>query len=406
MATFFIFGLLYLHSSEKYCPNGNFFYFMNAPQSLSFWERESFFTPFDFVVIGSGIVGLSTAFSLREKNKSARIAIVERGVLPSGGSTRNAGFACFGSVGELLDDLKTHSEPQLLDLIAMRYEGLLKLREKIGDKALRYEARGGNEIFKTNEANYYKECKHAIPYFNALLEKNLKLTTVFSEQKTPKSFKNCLPLQIHNAAEGQINTGAMMTALLKKAQQKNIIVFNGLEIVHLETTSKSVNLHTRQGWHFESQKVCVTTNAFTKSLLPDLNIEPARNQVLVTAPIKNLGFKGCFHYDKGYFYFRNVGNRVLIGGGRHLFREQENTDQFGTTENIRTVLENLLHEVVLPDEKNIEITDAWSGILGLGSEKKPILQKINDRIFVGVRMGGMGVAIGSAVGEKLAALAN
>ena len=40
----------------------------------------------------------------------------------------------------------------------------------------------------------------------------------------------------------------------------------------------------------------------------------------------------------------------------------------------------------------------------MGDEKKPILKQINERIFVGVRMGGMGVAIGSAVGEKLAAL--
>ena len=377
---------------------------MNTPQTLSFWERETFFKPFDYVVIGSGIVGLSTALCLREKNKKARIAIVERGVLPSGGSTRNAGFACFGSVGELLDDLKTHTETELLNLIAFRYEGLIKLRERIGDKALQYEALGGNEIFKSDEGEYYKECTAAIPYFNDLIEKNLKLTSVFSVQNVPISFKNCLPHQIHNRDEGQINTGAMMQALLKKAQQKNIFIFNGLDIVHLETYANCVKLHTRQGWHFESAIVCVTTNAFTKSLLPELNIQPARNQVLVTAPIKNLGFTGCYHYDKGYFYFRNIGNRVLIGGGRHLFREQENTELFGNTENIRIVLENLLREVVLTNEKTIEITDSWSGILGMGDEKKPILKKINDRIFVGVRMGGMGVAIGSAVGEKLVAL--
>ncbi len=377
---------------------------MNAPQTLSFWERETFFKPFDFVVIGSGIVGLNTALCLREKNKKARIAIVERGVLPSGGSTRNAGFACFGSVGELLDDLKTHTESELLDLIAFRYEGLLKLRERVGDRALKYEPLGGNEIFKSDESDYYKDCVAATPEFNALLEKNLKLKNVFSELRAPISFKNCLPHQIHNNAEGQINTGAMMQSLLKLAQQKNIAIFNGLDIIDLETNTNCVRLHTRQGWYFESQKVCVTTNAFTKSLLPELNIQPARNQVLVTAPIKNLGVAGCYHYDKGYFYFRNVGKRVLIGGGRHLFREQENTELFGNTENVRTVLENLLREVVLPNEKNIEITDAWSGILGMGSEKKPILQKINERIFVGVRMGGMGVAIGSAVGEKLAAI--
>ncbi|MGZ5243758.1 MAG: hypothetical protein ACXWW0_07675 [Bacteroidia bacterium] len=37
---------------------------------LSFWERESFLH-YDIIIIGSGIVGLSTAISLKEKFRSA-----------------------------------------------------------------------------------------------------------------------------------------------------------------------------------------------------------------------------------------------------------------------------------------------------------------------------------------------
>jgi len=40
----------------------------------------------------------------------------------------------------------------------------------------------------------------------------------------------------------------------------------------------------------------------------------------------------------------------------------------------------------------------WSGILGVGTQKKPIIKKTHDRLVVAVRMGGMGVAIGSSVG--------
>jgi hypothetical protein len=40
--------------------------------------------------------------------------------------------------------------------------------------------------------------------------------------------------------------------------------------------------------------------------------------------------------------------------------------------------------------------------MAFGKNKFPLLIKQSDRIFLGVRMGGMGVAIGSEIGEQLA----
>ena len=45
--------------------------------------------------------------------------------------------------------------------------------------------------------------------------------------------------------------------------------------------------------------------------------------------------KGAFHYDEGYVYFRNIDNRVLLGGGRNLAKA-ETTDVFGTTNLFKT----------------------------------------------------------------------
>ena len=44
----------------------------------------------------------------------------------------------------------------------------------------------------------------------------------------------------------------------------------------------------------------------------------------------------------------------------------------------------------------------WSGIMAFGKNKKPIVEKISDNVVIGARLGGMGVAIGSLVGEKVA----
>ncbi len=37
--------------------------------------------------------------------------------------------------------------------------------------------------------------------------------------------------------------------------------------------------------------------------------------------------------------------------------------------------------------------------MGVGTEKKPIIKKISPNVVCAVRMGGMGVAIGSFVGQ-------
>ena len=66
---------------------------------LSFWEKD-FFIAYDHIVVGSGIVGLSTAIAIKEKQPNSRVLVLERGIFPTGASTKNAGFACFGSLSE------------------------------------------------------------------------------------------------------------------------------------------------------------------------------------------------------------------------------------------------------------------------------------------------------------------
>ena len=128
---------------------------------------------------------------------------------------------------------------------------------------------------------------------------------------------------------------------------------------------------------------------------------PARAQVLVTKPIENLSIKGTFHFDEGYFYFRNIDDRILFGGGRNLDFETETTREFGQTHKVQEELERLLKQVILP-QTPFEIDRRWSGILGVGKQKSPIVKPMSDNVYAGVRLGGMGVAIGTLIGRRLA----
>jgi gamma-glutamylputrescine oxidase len=380
--------------------------FSNSTQNrLSYWESSVFLQPGQTLVLGSGIVGLNAALRLRELDPQRPIVVIDRGALPSGASTKNAGFACFGSMTELLDDLAQRPASEVWALVERRFRGLQRLREKLGDQAIRYEALGGYEVFRAEEKAIFEACREQIAAFNreAKAITGLKETYVLANENLPRMGFAGVENLILNRGEGQINTGWMMKNLLQRALNSGIQVLNGVEITQLNHDTSGVYLQTTEGWHLQFADAIVATNGFARRLLPDLPVTPARNQVLVTEPIAHLPFKGCFHYDRGYFYFRDIDGRILLGGGRNLDPQTEQTDEFGHTELIRNSLLNLLETVILPGQK-VQVAQWWSGILGLGADKSPIIRKLGPRLTVAVRMGGMGVAIGTLVGEEAAEL--
>ena len=101
-------------------------------EKLSFWEKEQYFSQIDYLIVGAGIVGYSTGLHLRKAYPKAKITIIERGNLPSGASSKNAGFACFGSATELFDDLSNFNSDTGWETVHKRWEGLKYLRELIG----------------------------------------------------------------------------------------------------------------------------------------------------------------------------------------------------------------------------------------------------------------------------------
>ena len=373
---------------------------------LSFWEKDTWFSNIDVCIIGSGIVGLSTALHLKTAAPALKILVLERGILPSGASTKNAGFACFGSLSEVLSDLKKMPEQEVIDLIEERFLGLQLLRETLGDQAIDYKEWGGFELFNADQESLYRDCLQLMPRLNTLLKERFKLENAVYESQDKLlpnlGFKGVHHL-VKNRLEGQIDTGKMMRALIYKVQQLGIIILGGTEITQWTETESGVELETSQFGTIKANKLVIATNGFAKQLLPEIDVKPGRAQVLITTPIENLKIKGCFHFDEGYYYFRNIGNRLLLGGGRNLDFAGEETYAHEITERIQHSLETLLSTVILPHE-SYRIEQRWSGTLGLGELKKPIIKSIGKHSICAVRMGGMGVAIGSLVGKKAATL--
>ena len=354
----------------------------------SYWENILYRQHYDLIVVGAGLTGASTAFFYKKEHPKAKVLVVDRGLFPAGASTRNAGFACIGSIGELLADLNIDSEESLKSRIRSRYEGLKLLRSTLGDEAIEYNDCGGWEIF--TEQDKFEEAAGNIPKFNEWMEELIGISECYKAGE----FEG-YPA-IFNAAEGALNTGKMVRRLMDLLIEAGIEIRWETKVIELDEDEGFIK--TENGLELTAEKVVLATNAFTSSITKKEEIKPGRGFVFVTNSVAELPWKGTFHFNEGYTYFRNVGdNKLLLGGARDVDYETETTSEFGINSTIKNQLIKFANEVIkLPEGWEIELE--WSGIMGFTESKNARKEWIGKRTLEVAGLSGMGVALGMQLG--------
>lgn len=371
---------------------------------ISFWEKKSF-TNYDLIVIGGGLTGMFCALSFINKKPKSKVLILERGIFPSGASTKNAGFATFGSLSEIISDNKTLSDNSVFNLVEKRVLGLELLKKTIPKSNLNIKNHGGYElIFKSNF-----DLEMFIEKYNKLLYPIFNDNIFFEAKQKIKLFgfsKTKLTNLIFNPYESQIDPGETVFALQRILLSKGVNIINGANVKEFNSSGNTFDIITKSDNEiikFKSTFMAICSNAFAKKWFPKEDINPGRGMIIITKPLKKLKFKGSFHYNEGFNYFRDFKKRVIIGGGRNLDFKSEATSQFGINNFIKKSLINDLHNIILQNEE-FAIDMEWSGIMAFGSSKEPIIKKLSDRSVLAVRLGGIGVSISSTLGKEASEL--
>ncbi|NNE27389.1 MAG: FAD-binding oxidoreductase [Saprospiraceae bacterium] len=364
----------------------------------SYWERKYWLDHYDYIIVGGGIVGLTTAFFLKDLSPNKSIIVLDRHIIPQGASTKNAGFACFGTAGEVLDDLEHMTEDEVIRLIQLRWRGLERLKVLHRPKTINYSNSGGTEVFLDEDK--FNHCSEKLDYLNKVMYEAIWHKNVFSVEQQSK-FKQLYKHIIFNPHEGVLNPVHLIRHLLGIVAGKRVQVLRGMGVKHVENNN-GIKVTLDSGLELSSEKLIYCTNAFSKQFL-NADIVPARNQVLISKPIENFNLKGTFHYDRGYVYFRQIDNRLLIGGARNVDPQVEQTENFGSNDKVINELKTFAAQKIFG--KPVEFEDHWSGIIATGGSKTPILKRLDDRTYAAIRLGGMGVAIGSELAFQVALLA-
>ncbi len=374
---------------------------------FSYWEQQSFLR-YDHIVIGGGLTGLQTAIELREQHPSHKILVLERSLIPYGASTRNAGFACMGSLTELVADIEQSGEEAMTSLFHKRLKGLITLRKRLGDEAIGYRENGSHEVITDKELPDLQLIDKVNELLRPVCGKNPFRIAASHASTFGLSAAWCKAL-IEQSCEGELHTGKLMAGLTVYCLQHGIEIKTGASATGFKEEDNAVAVFIPDPVRntelcFKAGKLFICTNAFTPSLLPQAEMSPGRGQVLITKPVIDNMLKGIFHFEKGYYYFREIDGRILFGGGRHTDLQTETTDHIALNGQILADLKYKLEHFIMPG-KPVEIDMTWSGIMAFGHTRLPIVEQHGERVYTAYRMGGMGVALSALAAKEVVEIA-
>jgi glycine/D-amino acid oxidase-like deaminating enzyme len=370
--------------------------------NLSVWEQESFYSTQDIIIIGGGFMGLWTALNLKLKNSALRITILEKNITPLGASTRNAGFSCFGSPTEILHDIEKMGLDEALEIVAMRFKGLEKIKDYFSAKQIDLDNCGGYELIN-KDYKYFDQLDEKISWLNQQLKQITEKDQTFVRRDEAIKEKGLIGFDalIENTLESGLHSGKLVSALIQKVQSLGVTILNGIEVKSWQRSLEGMLVYTKQGIRFTANQLLFCTNGFSNEIAPELNITPARGQVIVTSEIPGLKLSGTFHFDEGFYYWRNLEGRILLGGARNEDFEAECTTDITGSELIKNKLIAFLKQHIDPIY-TYTIENHYCGIMGFTENKKPLFKQLDDNVYAVVACNGMGVALTPIMGEKAA----
>lgn len=372
-------------------------------ENLSIWEIKELSVPWDVVIVGAGIVGLSAGIQLLQNNPKSRIAILEQNNYFSGASTKNAGFACFGSAGELLDDLNHYSEFEVFSLFKKRFDGIQNLLKICGSQNVSLNQSGGYELI-SDEFPEELIGNEKLEFLNAKIQEYTGLRNYYNESTKDIKLHGLSNLVqfISTPYEALINPLDMMNALIRKFYFLGGKIYYSSSLTGYSEITDQIELFISSSQHkLLSRYLIFSNNRSSQTILPDLKIKPARNLVLILQGEHHL--RGAYHYHKGFVYFRPVDDGILIGGARHLDLDQEFSDEVIVTSKIQKYLIDFAEKHIFSTGKSNQLHQ-WLGIMGMGNTKKPCVQFVSSNIVAALGLGGIGLAIGVDTGKEAADL--
>ncbi len=364
----------------------------------SFWQLDLPYRPLrppllenisaEFVIVGGGYAGLSTAYEILDQKPGAEVIIVERDCLGFGASGRSAGL------------MSPIAAPIWIVSADMHPDQLWGL------KYLNHRSHEISDAFRSiiPESQCVKDTVHITamgPVSTAVIERaertlehagiDFMVKHGDADQHWPSAYLD----------SNSFHPFRLVREIATYVENKGVKIFEGTSVDTVSQSDNKARVVLDSGYEISAGTVVICTNAYSSyvSGLGHMDAKPIYTYLLTTEELDDEtlaqferpnGF--VVQLNKAAVFYRFLDNRILFGA-----IEKSSNDNIGDFEVPNDVLADLsdLFRKSFPSKTPIAFADAWTGPYHLSANDMPIIQRVEGApsILLNVGYGFSGIAL-------------
>ncbi len=346
---------------------------------------------FDAVIIGGGILGISTAYELARAGMK-KICVLERKYLASGSTGR-----CGGGFRQ---QWSTEANTTLAMASVKRLEGL---EEELGYRTEFFQ--GGYLILAHTEEEEQQFAK------NVAMQRALGLEVDMVE---PDEARKIVPFlnteEIRKATwcpkDGHINPFLLTQGYANAAKRLGVEIHLWTNVTGIMKKSNIFFVMTENGNTYQTPLLFNCAGGFSKSigqmLNVDIPVDPYRHEILVTEPVERLWNPMVISFSVGLYARQEMSGGMVMGMG-------------DPNEPVGTYVGSSMHFMyemsqrftrLFPKLDKLRIVRQWAGLYEMTADAQPILGPVDevDNFIQASGFSGHGLMLAPAVSQLLAGM--
>ena len=360
----------------------------------------------DYLIIGAGFTGLSSARKLSEINKNNKIIVVDAQLAGEGGSSRNSGYL----VDTTLNDGFTSNKD------IENYKKKVKIYE-LGIKAVKKYIKEYQVDCEWNESGKYfasskiQDENKAKSFSKLLTNLNYENKILFNDELQKKLGTSFYNVAVYTTGGILLNPGKLVRSMIDTLPE-NVDLFENTQLLNWNKSNDKIICQFENN-KIETKKIIFCTNGFLRSLNVKKNYSfPITLTASMTRSLTEKEFKHIGSpREWGVLPIRPMGATIrLTKDKRILIRntaEVKNPNSMNLNDlTNRVKLHNLGIKKRFPNLPENIIENSWSGVVCRSGNGSQIFEKLDDNIYVAGCYNGSGIGTGTLFGEQIALIAS
>ncbi|MCG2212312.1 glycine oxidase ThiO [Staphylococcus epidermidis] len=343
----------------------------------------------DVLIIGSGVIGMSIARHLSATHLD--VAVIDRDV-----PGKHASY----KAGGMLSAQNEFTKDSDLFQLAIESRAMFPQLSKslLDETGIDIQFKNSGLIKIANEHDDISSIRRQYQFLNSQDRSVKQLSDDDLLQLTHGEVKPSYAA-IHIPHDGQINAHHYTLALLESLKLREIKRYASTEVTSIERHNGYYSVKTNQSSTIEAHKVIVAGGAWSSQLLTQYHLQRqvigVKGEVILLEN-NDLALTETLFMTNGCYIVPKQPNRFLIGATSEF-----NNYSVGTTdEGMDWLLHHAYHRV--PQLKDSHILKKWSGVRPYTEKEMPVMDQIDDGLYVISGHYRNGILLSPIIGRDIA----